>query len=129
MNVSFASPPADVKYAQIVGHPQIDGVLASISELSGWTIALTVLGLLVAYDQSELLCIPPEITHLLMFLQSVTYGRRVQSLAQHGKFLSLVHSSSQWIPNSKNIWQNGLVDLSAVCLFFTSKLFHEDGLS
>jgi len=50
-NVSFASPLADAKYAQIVGHPQIDGLLSRIGELSGWTIALTLLLVLVAYDQ------------------------------------------------------------------------------
>lgn len=52
-NVTFASPLADAKYAQIVGHPQIDGLLGKLSELSGWQIAITLLLVLVAYDQSK----------------------------------------------------------------------------
>jgi C-22 sterol desaturase len=52
-NISFASPVADAKYAQIVGNPQIHGLLAKLSELSGWTIALTILLVLVAYDQCK----------------------------------------------------------------------------
>lgn len=50
-NASFASPLADAKTAQVVGNSQIDGVLSTISDLSGWSIALTVLAILVAYDQ------------------------------------------------------------------------------
>jgi len=50
-NVSFASPLADAKYAQILGNPQINGFLTKVSELNGWTIALTILLVLVAYDQ------------------------------------------------------------------------------
>lgn len=50
-NASFASPFADAKYAQIVGNPQIDSILNKVSGLSGWSIALTILAVLVAYDQ------------------------------------------------------------------------------
>lgn len=50
-NATFTSPLADANHAQIVGNSQIDGILASISQLSGWTVALTVLAMLVAYDQ------------------------------------------------------------------------------
>ncbi|RDW92043.1 cytochrome P450-23 [Coleophoma crateriformis] len=50
-NASFVSPLADAKFAQIVGNPQIDGILVSLSQLSGWTIAFTLLAVLVAYDQ------------------------------------------------------------------------------
>ena len=53
LNASFASPLADAKYAQILGNPQINGFLKTISELSGWTIALTILLVLVAYDQCK----------------------------------------------------------------------------
>ncbi|TVY83776.1 Cytochrome P450 [Lachnellula suecica] len=49
-NASF-SPLADAKYAQIVGNSQIDSILSRVSEMSGWTIALTILAILVAYDQ------------------------------------------------------------------------------
>ncbi|KAH8659082.1 hypothetical protein BGZ60DRAFT_117024 [Tricladium varicosporioides] len=72
-NGSFASPLADAKYAQIVGNPQIDSIIAKVSNLSGWTIALTVLALLIAYDQS-------------------TYGRKDLSLVRHSKFHLLVRS-------------------------------------
>jgi sterol 22-desaturase len=50
-NASFALPLADAKYTQIVGNSQIDGILSRVSELSGWSIALTILAVLVAYDQ------------------------------------------------------------------------------
>lgn len=52
-NLSFASPLADAKYAQILGNPQINGFLAKVSDLSAWTIALTILLVLVAYDQCK----------------------------------------------------------------------------
>jgi C-22 sterol desaturase len=52
-NGSFASPLADAKYAQIIGHPQLDGLLGRLGELSGWQIALTLLLVLVAYDQCK----------------------------------------------------------------------------
>lgn len=52
-NVSFASPLADAKYAQILGNTQINGFLTKVSELSGWTIAITILLVLVAYDQCK----------------------------------------------------------------------------
>ncbi len=52
-NVSFASPLADASYAKIVDNSHVEGLLASISELSGWTIALTILAVLVAYDQCK----------------------------------------------------------------------------
>ncbi|TVY44311.1 Cytochrome P450 61 [Lachnellula cervina] len=54
-NSSFASPLADAKASQIVGNPQIDGILSKVLELSGWTIALTILAVLVAYDQCSYL--------------------------------------------------------------------------
>ncbi|TVY48061.1 Cytochrome P450, partial [Lachnellula occidentalis] len=54
-NASFASPLADAKASQLVGTPQIDGILSTVSELSGWTIALTILAVLVAYDQCSYL--------------------------------------------------------------------------
>ncbi|CZR62360.1 probable cytochrome P450 (involved in C-22 denaturation of the ergosterol side-chain) [Phialocephala subalpina] len=50
-NVSFASPLADAKYAQIVGNTQIDGLLGRAGELSWWSIVLTALLVAVAYDQ------------------------------------------------------------------------------
>lgn len=52
-NASLASPLADAKYAPILGNSHIDEALATISNLSGWTVALTVLALLVAYDQCK----------------------------------------------------------------------------
>jgi C-22 sterol desaturase len=50
-NASFASPLADAKFAKIIGNAQLPDVLSKITELSGWTIAFTVLLVLVAYDQ------------------------------------------------------------------------------
>jgi C-22 sterol desaturase len=52
-NASFTSPLADAKLAQFVGHPQIDGLLARASELSAWTVVLTIFLGLVAYDQCK----------------------------------------------------------------------------
>ncbi|TVY29460.1 Cytochrome P450 [Lachnellula hyalina] len=54
-NGSFASPLADAKASQILGSPQLDGILSKVSELSGWTIALTIIAVLVAYDQCSYL--------------------------------------------------------------------------
>lgn len=84
-NSSFASPLADAKASQIVGNPQIDGILSKVLELSGWTIALTILAVLVAYDQCTSSAILNLLEPLLIFLQVATFGRRDQSLAQHGR--------------------------------------------
>jgi len=56
-NLSFASPLADAKYTTIVGNTHIDGFINQLAQLSTWQIALTILLLLVAYDQSQL---PPS---------------------------------------------------------------------
>ncbi|RFU35603.1 hypothetical protein B7463_g660, partial [Scytalidium lignicola] len=54
-NVSFASPLANAETARIVGHPHIDGVLSKIAQhvtqLSAWQVVVTVLLIMVAYDQ------------------------------------------------------------------------------
>lgn len=55
-NVSFASPLADAKYAQIVGHPQIDNALGRLSEVSAWQVLLALLLCAIAYDQCK--CLP-----------------------------------------------------------------------
>jgi hypothetical protein len=52
-NVSFASPLADARYAQIVGNESIDGLLGRLGDLSWWSVAFTLLCLAVAYDQSK----------------------------------------------------------------------------
>lgn len=44
--------PSFGSYAGVNLPPQVDVVLDTLSRLSGWTIALTVLAVLVAYDQS-----------------------------------------------------------------------------
>ena len=55
-NITFASVLASTKYAA-VNLPQLDSVLDAavevVSKASAWTIALTILAFLVAYDQSE----------------------------------------------------------------------------
>jgi hypothetical protein len=52
-NGGFTSPLADAKFAEFVGHPQIDGLIARISELSPWTVVLSIFLGLVAYDQCK----------------------------------------------------------------------------
>jgi hypothetical protein len=69
-NASFASPLADAKYAQIVGNPQIDSILSKVSEISGWSVVLTVLAVLVAYDQCEYFSTIPNLSKLCSFLCS-----------------------------------------------------------
>ncbi|KAH7383743.1 cytochrome P450 [Cadophora sp. MPI-SDFR-AT-0126] len=54
-NVTFASPLADANYAHMASSSRFDGLLATLSELSGWTIAMTLLALMVAYDQCSYL--------------------------------------------------------------------------
>jgi C-22 sterol desaturase len=50
-NASFASPLAHVGFGAFSENTLLDGVLSTITGLSGWTIALTVFLGLVAYDQ------------------------------------------------------------------------------
>lgn len=52
-NITYASPVADAKFAQIIGHPQLNGYLAKLAEVSAWQIVLTILCLMVAYDQCK----------------------------------------------------------------------------
>jgi C-22 sterol desaturase len=62
LNASIASPLADAKVTQFVGHAQIDSVLTQLLELNGWAVAFTILMVLVAYDQCKLtVTAPPEI--------------------------------------------------------------------
>jgi hypothetical protein len=93
-NVSFASPLADAKLAQIVGNSYIDGLLGRLAELSAWQIALTILLVLVAYDQCT--CryyhpIPP-MEVLINPSQTAIYGRRDQLSAHHGRLPLWAHS-------------------------------------
>ena len=67
-NASYASPLADAKVAQIVGHPQIDGLIAQISQLSPWTLVLTILLGLVVYDQCKYTCFLNNPQHVLTTL-------------------------------------------------------------
>lgn len=62
LNASIASPLADAKVSQFVGHPQIDSVLSTLLELNGWAVAFTILMLLVAYDQCKLITIAPPLS-------------------------------------------------------------------
>lgn len=50
-NASFASPVADASYGSVSGQNMVYDVLATVQNISGWTIALTILAMLVAYDQ------------------------------------------------------------------------------
>ncbi len=48
---SYTSPLATVKYGAVNVPWQLDYVVDAVSNASGWQIALTILALLVAYDQ------------------------------------------------------------------------------
>lgn len=57
VNGSFVSPTADAKVAQHLAQLDFNSVLHRIvANTNGWTIALTVLLMCVAYDQCE--CAP-----------------------------------------------------------------------
>lgn len=59
VNGSFVSPTADAKVAQRVAQLDVNGVLSTVlNGVNGWTILLTTLLLLVAYDQCKLICTP-----------------------------------------------------------------------
>ncbi len=99
-NASFVSPVADAKYAQILEDAHIDGFLATLSGLSGWTVALTLLAMMVAYDQCEYfayhICrLWIEMDCQLTYPQVAIFGKKDRFLAQHGKFLSLGLSSNR----------------------------------
>lgn len=51
-NASFASPLASAQYGLVEPSP-LESFVAGISGIGGWTIAFTVLALLVAYDQGK----------------------------------------------------------------------------
>lgn len=48
---SFTSPLATVRYGAVNLPSQLDYVVDAVSKASAWQIVLTVLALLVAYDQ------------------------------------------------------------------------------
>ncbi|KAI9645402.1 RNA polymerase C-22 sterol desaturase [Ciborinia camelliae] len=52
-NITYASPVADAKLAQVIGYPQLNGYLAKLAQVSAWQIVLTILCVLVAYDQCK----------------------------------------------------------------------------
>ncbi|KAF2262155.1 cytochrome P450 61 [Lojkania enalia] len=52
VNASFVSPTADAKFANVAAQLDVNGVVSTIlSNLTGWKLVLTVLLVLVAYDQ------------------------------------------------------------------------------
>jgi C-22 sterol desaturase len=52
LNASFVSPTADAKAAHQVAQLDLNGVLSTLlSNVSGWTIVLTLILSCVAYDQ------------------------------------------------------------------------------
>jgi hypothetical protein len=51
-NATFASPIADASHGFIADNSIVEGVISTISGLSGWQIVLTIFLGLVAYDQS-----------------------------------------------------------------------------
>lgn len=52
-NMTYASPAADAKFAEILGAGPLADILAQLPEVSALSIAITVLLVLVAYDQCE----------------------------------------------------------------------------
>ncbi|KAI4133543.1 MAG: hypothetical protein LQ347_002135 [Umbilicaria vellea] len=48
---SFVSPLASVRDGKLPNHPQVEYVVDAISNTSLWTVAFTILSVLVAYDQ------------------------------------------------------------------------------
>lgn len=50
---SFTSPLATAKYAAVALPTQLEAIVGAVSQASAWTIVLTVLAILVAYDQCE----------------------------------------------------------------------------
>ena len=53
-NASFHSPLAQATYHQLAENGAVDGVWSTISSLSGWSIALTLLLGAILYDQGKL---------------------------------------------------------------------------
>lgn len=53
-NASFHSPLAQATYHKLAENGAVDGVLSTISGLSGWSIALTLLLGAILYDQGNL---------------------------------------------------------------------------
>lgn len=49
---SFASPLASVRDGNLLIPPQIEYIVDAIGNASLWTVAFTILAVLVAYDQS-----------------------------------------------------------------------------
>lgn len=54
-STGFTSPLASTKYGSVNIPPQLEYVVDAVTNASGWTIALTLLAVLVAYDQCMLL--------------------------------------------------------------------------
>lgn len=52
-NVSFTSPLAQASFAKFASPSVLDDVFSTITNLSGWTIAITVFLGLVLYDQCK----------------------------------------------------------------------------
>lgn len=48
---AFTSPLASLKYGAVNMPPQVEYLVETISQVTGWQIFFTVLGLLVVYDQ------------------------------------------------------------------------------
>ena len=92
---SFASPLASVRDAHSLIPSQFEYVVDAVSNAGLWTIAFTVLAILVAYDQSmSLVCVNTTQTLKLTLLasQSVISKKRETSWARPLRRLSSDHS-------------------------------------
>jgi len=56
MNASYASPVADAAFAKVRAIAPEGVVARLLNGINGWTVVLTILLSLVAYDQSK--CLP-----------------------------------------------------------------------
>ena len=116
-NVTFASPVADAKFAQLLGDRLVNGILTLFSELSGWAIALTILLVLVAYDQSiyplsRSVAIDADISTVNYVTQKGSIAGPSWKTPFIGPFLSSMNP--KW-EEYKGKWASG--DLSCVSVF------------
>ena len=78
-NSSVTSVLANARYGGVSIPPQVDQIVDAVASSGPWTLAFTILAVLVAYDQSE------------MLLTCASTARRVQQSALTITFYSHVH--------------------------------------
>lgn len=71
----FTSILASAKYGGVTLPPQVDQVLETITNLSPWTLALTLLAVCVAYDQSRF-CLAASLLMAAVLVQLASWPHR-----------------------------------------------------